>query len=709
MARRKKRTGQSLHRVLGVPALFSTAYGNVGSSIYYALGVVALSALGMTPVVFMVTGLLFVMTALSYAEATSMYPEAGGSSSFARHSFNEFVSFGAGWALMLDYIITIAISAFFVPNYLATFWPILKTWPYNTIGGIVTIVCLVTINVVGVKEAARVNIILAVLDLGTQVLLAIIGVAVLLAPRLLIDQVHLGVAPTWQQLIFGISIGTVAYTGIETISNMAEEASNPAKDVPRSIKYVLVAVLGVYAAISIVALSAMPVRYNVLPVAADGKTAPVQVVPAKADHPGGPYVFKSDPSQAVYVPVEEQGNGYVTTPQKPTGKVYSLNGQRVTDIYGSQLGSVYLEDPVQGIVQHLPGSLGWLRAILAPWVGILAATILVIATNAGLIGISRLAYSMSLHRQIPPLLGRIHPRRLTPYVAVIVFGAVASVLILPGSTTLLANLYAFGAMISFTVAHVSVVVLRFTAPDQERPYHTPLNIPWRGKLIPVTAVIGGLGTFAVWVVVVLTHAEGRIVGFAWMGIGVVVYVIYRRAKGLSLVRTEMFPALPAYAQEDIVYNQLLVPLIGSQVTDEMMVLACQLATERGSAVDALCVIEVPMNLPLDAALDKEREQAAQVLERAAIIADQFGVKMTPIVVTARQAGRAICEEAAARRSEVIILGAARKRRVAPRAFGRTIDYVVEQAPCEVLINLVTKGYGEQTEELAGVGAAGGEG
>ena len=234
MARRKKREGQSLHKVLGVPALFSTAYGNVGSSIYYALGVVAASAMGLTPVVFMVTGLLFVTTAFSYAEATTMFPEAGGSSSFARHTFNEFVSFFAGWALMLDYIITIAISAFFVPNYLAAFWPILKVWPYNSIGGIVTIAFLVVINIVGIKEAARINVLLAVLDLGTQILLAIVGLFVFLSPKILLSQIHLGTAPTWHQLIYGISIGTVAYTGIETISNMAEESSNPGRDVPRA-------------------------------------------------------------------------------------------------------------------------------------------------------------------------------------------------------------------------------------------------------------------------------------------------------------------------------------------------------------------------------------------------------------------------------------------------------------------------------------------
>src|SRR5512136_969283 len=303
MARRKKREGQSLHKVLGVPALFSTAYGNVGSSIYYALGVVAASALGLTPVVFMLTGLLFVTTAFSYAEATTMYPEAGGSSSFARHTFNEFVSFGAGWALMLDYIITIAISAFFVPNYLAAFWPMLKLWPYNSIGGIAVIVFLVVINIVGIKEAARVNIILAVLDLGTQVLLAIVGVFVFVSPKVLIGQIHLGVAPTWHQLIYGISIGTVAYTGIETISNMAEESSDPGRDVPKAVKYVLAAVLGVYFAISMVGLSAMTVNYNVLPVnPATHRTLPVPAIPA----PGklaetGPYVLKSDPSQDVFV------------------------------------------------------------------------------------------------------------------------------------------------------------------------------------------------------------------------------------------------------------------------------------------------------------------------------------------------------------------------------------------------------------------------
>src|SRR6187551_3813961 len=159
MSRRRRQ--QRLERVLGTPALFSTAYGNVGSSIYYALGVTAAIALGLTPVVFLISGLIFAATAATYAEVTVRYPEAGGSSSFARHAFNELVSFVAAWAQMLNYIITVAISAFFVP-----------------------------LNIVGIKEAAKLNIFLAVIDFATQVLLVVIGFAIVLHPHVLTANVH---------------------------------------------------------------------------------------------------------------------------------------------------------------------------------------------------------------------------------------------------------------------------------------------------------------------------------------------------------------------------------------------------------------------------------------------------------------------------------------------------------------------------------------
>src|SRR5205823_14514857 len=181
-----------LRRTVGVPGLFATAYGNVGSSIYYALGLVAAHALGLTPLVFIFAGGLFALTAKTYAEGASMFPEAGGSSSFARHAFNEVASFFAGWALTLDYIITVAISAFFVPHYLGAFFPALRHGPGDVIGGIVVIVLLAGLNVRGLGESAKLNLVLAVVDLLTQFLLVVVGVVLVLDPSLLIHQVHLG-------------------------------------------------------------------------------------------------------------------------------------------------------------------------------------------------------------------------------------------------------------------------------------------------------------------------------------------------------------------------------------------------------------------------------------------------------------------------------------------------------------------------------------
>src|SRR6478735_4129912 len=182
---------RGLRKSVGVAGLFATAYGNVGSSIYYALGLVAAHALGLTPLVFMFAGGLFVLTAKTYAEGAAMFPEAGGSSSFARHAFNELASFFAGWALTLDYIITIAISAFFVPHYLGAFFPALRHGPGDVIGGILVVAVLAALNIRGLKESAKLNIFLAAADLVTQVLLVALGAVLVLDPSLLVNQVHL--------------------------------------------------------------------------------------------------------------------------------------------------------------------------------------------------------------------------------------------------------------------------------------------------------------------------------------------------------------------------------------------------------------------------------------------------------------------------------------------------------------------------------------
>src|SRR3954464_2210773 len=251
-----------LQRVLGVNALFSTAYGNVGSSIYYALGLVASFALGLTPIVFLIAGGIFYLTAATYAEATAMYPEAGGSSSFARRAFNEFWSFFAAWGQMLNYVITIAISAFFVPHYLGGVLGVdaLRHGPADIFVGIAVVVVLVAVNIRGAEESAAVNVGLAVTDFATQLLLVLAGLFLVFSPQTLADNVHFGVAPTWKDFFLAIPVGMIAYTGIETISNMAEEAKDESKTIPEAIKRVVIAVFAIYALLPMVALSALPVH-----------------------------------------------------------------------------------------------------------------------------------------------------------------------------------------------------------------------------------------------------------------------------------------------------------------------------------------------------------------------------------------------------------------------------------------------------------------
>src|SRR5919197_2777373 len=465
-----------LQRVLGVNALFATAYGNVGSSIYYALGLVASFALGLTPVVFLITGFFFYMTAATYAEATAMYPEAGGSSSFARRAFNEFWSFFAAWGQMLNYIITVAISAFFVPHYFGSVIGVeaLRHGPADIFFGIGVIVLLSVVNVVGVKESAGLNVTLAVIDFLTQLLLVVIGAILVLSPSTLVDNVDFGVAPTWKDFFIAIPIGMIAYTGIETISNMAEEAKEETKTIPAAISRVRLAVFAIYFTLPAVALSALPV-----------KTLP-------------------DGSHQTLLGVSEEHGGFAG-------------------------------DPILGVVKQL--NLGPLQDTGEIYVGLLAATILFIATNAGIIGVSRLVYSMGLHRQVPDRLRQLHPRYGTPWIGILIFSAIACVLMIPGQAEFLGNMYAFGAMLSFTIAHAAVIRLRQKEPDHQRPYRGPGNISIAGRDIPLFAVVGGLGTGLAFVVVTFLHLDVAAAGVGWLALGMVIYPIYRRRQGLDLLTT----------------------------------------------------------------------------------------------------------------------------------------------------------------------------
>ncbi len=620
-----------LRRTVGVPGLFATAYGNVGSSIYYALGLVAAHALGLTPLVFLFAGGLFALTAKTYAEGASMFPEAGGSSSFARHAFNDVVSFFAGWALSLDYILTIAISAFFVPHYLSAFPGLgaLKHNPDDIIGGLIVVVVLAALNIRGLGESAKLNLVLAVLDLSTQILLVFVGVFLVLDPSLLINQVHLGTVPTWRELIFALSLAMLAYTGIETVANMAEESRDPGVQVPKAVNLVVLAVLAVYAGISVVALSALPVVHH--------------------------------------------GIGY--SPELKQS--FSSPG------YATALGHYFENDPVLGVISRL-GLHGTVLKIAEYYVGILAATILFIATNAGMIGISRLSWSLSEHRQLPRLFSSLHPRFRTPWFTLIFFSALAGVLILYGNTEVLGNLYSFGAMLSFTIAHAAVVALRVKDPDRERPYRAPGGIRIRGYQIPLSAVIGGLGTAAAWVAVTVLHTEARLVGIPWMVLGMCGYFYYRHSQGLSpwasyrLARPERPPDF-----EELEYRTALVPIFGADVSADALRAAAKLIGSEG-VVYAIFVLPVPSQLSLEAGLEAEEAEGRSVLESARIQARRGGIKIHTGLIRTRNPGSALVEEAERVGSDVIYWSTIHAP-AGEQLIGPTAAYLLAKRPCRVII------------------------
>ncbi len=483
-ARRGRRLGDlrvvvrrpaKLPRTLGAPSLFAACYGNVGSSIYYALGVTAAFALGLTPLALILAGFIFVTTALNYAEGTAALPHAGGSSSFARRAFNAPIGYIVGWVQLLNYTATVSISAYFAISYLGFLGkyvglldPLKSDATTHVVATMALITFLIVVNVIGIQESSILNLVLAFTDLITQLVLVILGIIILLDIQRVIQSIHWGIAPTWGNFLAGISIAMVTYTGIETISNLSEEAKDPGRNVPLATWWVIVAVLFVSAFLPTIGVSVFPVSY--------------------------------DPH---------------------------------THAYTTQLATTWKADPVAGIVTGFPQEA--LRYWAQIWVGILAFTILVIATNAGLIGISRLSYSMAGADLLPHRLARLHPKFKTPYVSIIVFGLVAALLVLPGiipggkEIEFMSAVYSLAATFAFCSAHLSVMRLRFIEPALHRPYRMPWNIKFGRDSIPVLSLVGALFIGTVFTQLIFQNiSSSTFIFMGWLALGVLTYLLYRR-------------------------------------------------------------------------------------------------------------------------------------------------------------------------------------
>lgn len=476
---KRKRKVTGLRRVLGVPALYSMAYGDVGSSIYYALGITAVIALGATPIALGIAGVFFIFTALTYAEGVSALPSSGGSASFARRGFNELMGFLAGWSLILVYIATISISALSASFYFSYFISELKSSPLLGAffaGGI--IVFLTILNIIGVRETAKFNIFLCIFDLLTQAILVIVGFLFLFNLKKILGYINWAGSDTWptlSMLPYAVCIGMVGYMGIETAAQMGDETRHPERSTPRALMLTVLTVLVMFISIPLIALSAM-------------------------------------------------------TPQ--------------------ELNTTWHENPIVGIAHYLPNlnivrgehfslSLS-LSKIMTPWIAVIATTILIIACNAALTAASRVAFYMSEHKQIPQIICKVHQRFRTPYIGLIFFSLVAILILVFASShhkilLVLGDLYRFAGMLAFSIAHLSIIALRIKEPNLPRPFRAKPNINIGKHNIPLTAIIGFLSTFAVWLVVIIYNPWGRGIGFLWVGAGILMYIIFRVKHKLSIL------------------------------------------------------------------------------------------------------------------------------------------------------------------------------
>jgi basic amino acid/polyamine antiporter, APA family len=603
-----------LQRVLDAPALFSIAYGEIASSIYFALGIIAFHALGFTPLILILVGLLFLLVSLSYAEGTAAVRETGGAATLVRVAYNDLAGFVTGWALFLDYLIVIALSALFAPHYVAGAFFTKIHRPWDVVAGCGAIALIAGFRLIHRSRLHTWARLVALVDLVTQLLLVGLGLALLFSPHALTRGTSLGHSPTWHSIAFALPLAMLAYTGLETVANFAEEVRRPGRDLPRSLFGAIGLVVVLYAAIAVVGLSAFP-------------------------------------------------------PQ-----------------HGTELGSTWLRSPLLGVVtrmrDHVPDAVG---VPLQVFVGLSGALILLTAATTSISGFGRLAYSLGEHGQLPRKFGWLRARTLVSPQS-IVAAAVISIVILAGTAPLkhpvffLASLFSFGVLLAFTATQLAVIKLRLSQPELRRPYRVPLTI---GR-VPLPSAVGALLTFGIWIDAMATHVGARYAGPAWLATGLVLYVVVRKSRGEGLLK-RVVSADEHRGLAEAEFSRILVPMKLGEIGEEMIATAVKLAEESGASVEALHVIRVPLDRPLDAELFDEEERAEASLAEAKLLGADHGVEVHGHTVRARAIGQAIVDEAERLGTDLIVLGSSPRWRRQSRFFSPTVEYVLKKAPAEVLI------------------------
>jgi len=627
-------------QLLGVPFLYAIAASTVGFSIYFSIGVVADRGLGLTPVIFLGAGLLFAITTLTYVEGGAMYRERGGSSTFSRHAFNELISFIAGWAILIDYVIVIAAAAISVPHYLTPAWGgFADGWEAVAVAAAV-IGLAAFLNATSVTGGSRQNrlVMLALADLVLQLLVIAVGAVVVFEPSLLTAELELFSSPSLEDIVYAAVVATIAYAGIEAASDLAPDLDFEQGELKRVASAGAVIVPLMYAGIAAVALMAVPV---------------------------------------------EQG---------PDGPETALAGE-------------YVDAPVLGVVQQFDP--GWLADVMQWAVVLVAVPVLIWAANTSMLGLSRHVYVLGRNRQIPSWAGRLQRTYATPVVAIAIAAVLALALAIPGDIEFLAGVYAFGALLAATLAHLAIIRLRVSDPDRERPYRVPFNLRVREREIPLPALFAAVISGLAWLSVIAFHQGALAVGGGWMLFGLVMYLVYRRfVEGVSLTERVTVPESSLKKEAtDVEFKSILVPVFGSKLDDDIIATAGRLAdaeVREGEApprVDVIYVAELPLTVPIDAPLPVAiREQADRALARADEVADEYeNVEVGTAFVRARSVGAGIVAEARQRGAEVIVMGGEPPSRIRggailggigaarPEEIGRVTEYVLQKAPCRVLL------------------------
>ncbi len=626
------RRDQLFLRGLGSPTLFSIVWTVLASAIYFTLGVVADYALDLTPLVFLVSGVMFLLAAMTYVEGSSLHQDRGGSTVFARYAFNELWSFVAGWAVLLDYVILIAATAFSATNYLGAFWAPLGHGSVETVALLAILAYVAVRNIRGFSttRSRRMRLLVAA-DLALQLLLIGLGMALLFDAQAITASIDLGSSPTVEDVVVALGIATVVSTSLESSSGLSGEVDVSRAGLARLVSASSLTVFVVYTGIALVAISAQPVVEGV-----------------------------------------------------------------------TKLGTTYHDAPVLGVAAAFEQ--GWLRDGLRYAVAAVAAVTLIAAANSAMLGLSRLAYSLATNRQVPSAIGRLHPTRFTPWVLIVLASALAAALALPHDLDLLLGLYAFGALLGLTIAHASIIRLRFSEPRRARTYGMPFGLRTRRGVLPLPALVGLVLSMLIWVSVVVTHEGARWVGLAWMAFGLAMYVVHRRATGAPLLARVTVPREALLGEHvGAEYGSILVPVFGTPLDDDIVQTAGRLAVEDAeegepTTIEAIWVFEVPMALPIDARLpDGELRRARAALARAKAVGEEYeGVLVATATVRARRAGQAIVDEARRRGVQAIVLGAEEPTRIRGGArlggrpgfdafVGEATKHVLAKATCPVIL------------------------